>query len=274
MKRFVYLLTPPWIYQQLLKISRILNKSGLKPKWNTIENGLLKGHKLFVNNKTANFKEMVAGSYDNFFWNHIDVSEFGEGDQILDIGGHIGFHSMNFAKLVEGKGKVHVFEPNRFNVDRIKINLSENPTLKAVVNIHDVALSNENRDDVEFTFSDCIDDETSSGGFIDGSFKPLADEVYADNSFQKEKVRVRRLDDLVQEAGIGSVKMMKIDVEGAEQYVIEGALNTLKTNKPKLLIEIHSVIAMLNVTQLLYPLGYKIEVIQEEDAGRCFIKCV
>jgi len=274
MKRFVYLLTPPWVYQQLLKLVRSLNKSGLKPKWNTVETGLLKGHKLFVNNKTANFREMVAGTYDNFFWEHIHADEFQEGDQILDIGGHIGYHSMNFAKLVEGKGKVYVFEPNLFNVERIKINLAENPTLQAVVNIHDVALSNENRDDVEFTFSDRIDDETSSGGFIDGSFKPLADEVYQDNSFKKEKVRVRRLDDLVEEAGIARVKMMKIDVEGAEQYVIEGALKTLQANKPKLLIESHSVIAMLNVTQLLYPLGYKIEVIQEEDAGRCFIKCV
>ena len=274
MKKIIYLLTPPWIYNQLLKLLRAINKASLKPKWNTIEGGTLKGYKLYVNNKTANFRDMIAGNYDSFFWNHIGAGEFKEGDQILDIGGHIGFHTLNFAKLLEGRGKVHVFEPNRFNVDRIKINLSENPDLQAIVNIHDIALSNENRDDVEFTFSDCIDDETSSGGFIDGSFKPLADEVYRNNSFKKEKVKVRRLDDMVQEAGIDSVKMIKIDVEGAEQFVIEGALKTLSIHKPKLLIEIHSVIAMLNVTRQLYPLGYHIEVIQEEDAGRCFIKCV
>jgi FkbM family methyltransferase len=267
-------MTPPLLFQILLKISRMFHRFNLKPQWHTITSGLLKGHLIFVNNKTSNFKEMIAGSYDAFFWKHIPTDDFKDGDQILDIGGHIGFHTMNFAKILGTKGRVHVFEPNRYNLERININLSKNPTLAAVVEIHNIALSNENRDNVEFTFSDCIEDETSSGGFIAGSFKPLDDEVYKNNSFKKGKVKVCVLDDLAETSNMSSIKMIKIDVEGAEQYVIAGALKTLAKYRPLLLIEIHSVIAMLNVTQLLYPLGYKVEVIQEEDAGRCFIKCI
>ncbi|MBK7102956.1 MAG: FkbM family methyltransferase [Flavobacteriales bacterium] len=55
-------------------------------------------------------------------------------------------------------------------------------------------------------------------------------------------------------AGVPST-CWKIDVEGAEHLVLSGARETLIRDRPLLLIEIHSVVCMLQVLALLHPLG-------------------
>ncbi|MCX6170086.1 MAG: FkbM family methyltransferase [Ignavibacteriales bacterium] len=44
------------------------------------------------------------------------------GDIVLDIGGNIGFYSSLMAKLVGGKGEVHVFEPDPVNYKHLEHN--------------------------------------------------------------------------------------------------------------------------------------------------------
>jgi Methyltransferase FkbM domain len=48
-------------------------------------------------------------------------------------------------------------------------------------------------------------------------------------------VRTRRLDDF----DLGSVHAIKIDVEGAEQMVLQGARETLVRNRPIVLVDLH-----------------------------------
>ncbi len=47
------------------------------------------------------------------------------------------------------------------------------------------------------------------------------------------------LDEYVQKNGISKVDFLKIDVEGAEASVLEGATNVLNRDHPTLLIEMH-----------------------------------
>lgn len=63
------------------------------------------------------------------------------------------------------------------------------------------------------------------------------------------------LDDLVEKFGLPDV--IKIDVEGAEQKVLQGAVNILRTARPKLIVEVNSTNS-LRVAQFLLSESYKI----------------
>ena len=51
-------------------------------------------------------------------------------------------------------------------------------------------------------------------------------------------MRGRRIDDVVQELGIQRVDVLKVDVEGAELYVLRGAKDTLQRFHPKVVMEV------------------------------------
>jgi FkbM family methyltransferase len=54
------------------------------------------------------------------------------------------------------------------------------------------------------------------------------------NDTQKEKVTIKRLDDL----DLDNISLIKIDVEGYELEVFEGGQETIQRNRPVILIEI------------------------------------
>lgn len=54
---------------------------------------------------------------------------------------------------------------------------------------------------------------------------------------QEIQVKIKRLDDVVQEIGIKELALVKIDVEGYEIEVLKGASNTIKTFKPVIVME-------------------------------------
>lgn len=234
-------------------------------EWHSVRSGILSGYLLRVNENSNLFSEMLTGSYDTYFWNFIDKLAL-EGKTILDIGGHVGYHAMSFARLAGSKGKVYSFEPNPFNRDRFKQHLEKNKVTN--VEIVDKALSNQSGS-IEFSFSNNIDDETSAGGFIKGSHVPLSQTNYEQANFKTEQVETLALDAFI--LAEEPVALMKIDVEGAEGLVLEGAKETITRHRPHLLIEVHSILAMLSVSTFLSEHSYKIEVLEEASQSRCFI---
>jgi FkbM family methyltransferase len=241
----------------------------LVPSWHSINSGILKDHLIFVNDYYPSFREMISGEYDSFFWDHLNEKDIA-GATVIDIGAHIGYHTMAFAKLAGPNGHVLSFEPNRFNLARISMNLAKNPDLEKQVQCFNIALSDKNGE-VEFTFSADIENETSSGGFIENSNKPLEDRVYRHFNFVKETVPVKKLDDIILPGRFTRVSLIKIDVEGAEAFVLKGALNVIQNHHPLLLIEIHSVYCMKEVVEILISLQYESKIINEDGPGRCFI---
>lgn len=75
-------------------------------------------------------------------------------------------------------------------------------------------------------------------------------------------VKAYRIDDLKLE----NVSFIKIDVEGHELSVLEGALEMLRSNRPSILLEAeerHRPRAVATVRELLEPLGYEGYMLQE-----------
>jgi len=68
-----------------------------------------------------------------------------------------------------------------------------------------------------------------------------------DGTFLGIEVETRRIDDL----GLGNVGFIKIDVEGFEQEVVQGGLDTIGANKPVMVIEIEEVHTKRDLAEML-----------------------
>lgn len=214
-------------------------------------------------------KPVLAGKYDIYFFNALSKLPT-KGKVIFDVGAHIGLSSLPFAKMVGSKGKVIAFEPNPANRERLLLNLERNPKLASAITIESLALSNVNGTQ-DFLFTENIEDGTSSGSFLSGAHTLMKRTVYEEElRFQKMKVTTQTLEKYCKAKSIVP-DIIKIDVEGAEYLVIEGAKTILRKHKPTLFIELHSIFNGYKVTEQLLTMGYTISVLHEEKDGRCFI---
>jgi len=131
-------------------------------------------------------------------------------DVVFDVGGHHGFTSMLFAKW--GGRQVHIFEPHPKNAEIITQNIHLN-ALSENVNLYNLAIG------------EC------SGNL---TIKDTSDSRIARNSEGGINVKVAPLDDFL----YLSPTLLKIDVEGFECHVLQGARRIMET-QPKLIIEVH-----------------------------------
>ncbi|WP_341237313.1 FkbM family methyltransferase [uncultured Limnobacter sp.] len=139
-------------------------------------------------------------------------------DLVIDVGGNRGVYAYKFWRL---GSKVEVFEPNPKCMDV----LSAWANGKSSVSLHHVALSSCSGSATLHIPIDKLGVEHDASASIEHSdFDIVRDQV----------VPLKTLDSFAFE----SVKLIKIDVEGHELSVIEGAINTIVTSKPVLLIEI------------------------------------
>ena len=241
------------------------------PRWVRVEGGPLEGGWLYLDPTSPAYweQEMAEGSYDPFIYRAVEAWGRIEGATFWDVGAHIGYHSLCIAALVGPAGHVFSFEPNPFNRQRFSQHLERNPQLAPRVTVHAAALSNANGE-ATFEFSPCVDDGTSMGSHLDGSSAPCDPSVYA--GFERTKVEAIRADALIAAGRVPPPTIMKIDVEGAEQFVLEGAPELLRTKRPLLIVEVHNITQMFHVQKLLHAASYEMEILEDEHASvsRCF----
>ncbi|WP_338767946.1 FkbM family methyltransferase [Bernardetia sp. ABR2-2B] len=144
-------------------------------------------------------------------------------DTVFDIGANIGIYSLWMSKFVED-GKIIAFEPDPKNHQRCKEQLLVN-NLQHIV-LEDIALADQNGI-LEF----------SIGKDMENHLLLNIKESKALNSIE---VKSQKMDDYCQEENISSLDFVKIDVEGAEKFVFEGANKLLTSQKIKcILLEVN-----------------------------------
>jgi FkbM family methyltransferase len=171
------------------------------------------------------------------------------GKACFDIGAHRGFLSGVMA--VAGASEVHCFDPNPENTKQLR-SLSElNPQLKFIV--HEMAVGN-HTGTVEFVLMP----ETSMGKVLESDFQPDAKDI------GKLTVNAYRLDDLIATGKIPPPGLIKIDVEGAEELVLEGGSNLLKKYRPNIILEAHSQKLAFQCICVLKDVGYHVESLNRQ----------
>ena len=267
-------LSPRLVYHGVMR--RLLPGRYLPPtpSWVTVVSGPLKGGQLYLaTGATDTWQKMADGTADDFLFAALRAACPLSGACIWDIGAHFGFHSLSFAALVGEKGKVISFEPNPANLERFRMHLEKNPQLAKRIRIVPSAVADK-AGEATFMISDIIESGGSSGSHLSGIDTPVTSNHY--QLFRPHKVTLVTVDDLVFKEGYPAPQVMKIDVEGAEGLVLEGARATIEKHSPFLLMEIHHILQMRTAYDFLVPLGYKIKVEDEGNAtqSRCFISAV
>ncbi|MEM2002304.1 MAG: FkbM family methyltransferase [Candidatus Methanomethylicaceae archaeon] len=139
------------------------------------------------------------------------------GDVVFDVGAHVGLFSIMCAKHVAPTGIVVAFEP----VPRFITKLKRNLVLNEVTNVRVVPCALSDR---RGEFEMYLDHDASSLFIRTG---------------RKELVSVNTLDEFLEEhPELRAVKLIKLDVEGAELPVLKGSCETIKKVRPILLIEL------------------------------------
>jgi FkbM family methyltransferase len=143
---------------------------------------------------------------------------------VFDIGANVGFYSVISARLVGPDGGVVAFEPLPDNVRMISHNAALNSFRQ--ISVQELALGKESGH-ATFVVS------------ADPNWGMLASVGAPGRVVGERKVRIARLDSLIREGTVARPDLMKIDVEGAETDVLEGAAETLATARPVLFIDLH-----------------------------------
>jgi FkbM family methyltransferase len=148
------------------------------------------------------------------------------GDCAIDVGGHIGFFTMQMAEAVGAEGCIYAFEPLDANADLLERSIAENGFGGRVR--FQRAAAGAASGTATLTFP--VETLNSGGAYLlrDGS-APLAGN-------RKKVVPLVALDSLDLQR---PVRVIKMDVEGAEPQVLQGAARILKDDKPVILSELH-----------------------------------
>jgi FkbM family methyltransferase len=159
----------------------------------------------------------LLGQYTYAHGSHQVAAEMG--DVVLDVGGCWGDTALAFASRVGGEGLVYTFEFDPESLEILRANLALNPQLD-VIEVVQAALWSRSGEALEFVQAGRMTHVGPGGG---GEASPL-------------RVQTKTIDDFVAERALSRVDFIKIDVEGAELSVLEGAAETIRRFSPKLAV--------------------------------------
>lgn len=179
------------------------------------------------------YRTLPEGSfYEESFLEYI--RSLGKAGQYVDVGAHLGTHSLWFAGLCPAT-HVHAFEPVGRYAEVIRRNVRAN-SLEDRITVHQTGLA-------------------AAKGRATNYLSPEHEvgRVGADGKGVTECFDVLQLDDVVQEA----VAVIKLDVEGMEAEVLRGSRRVLEEHRPLVFAEARSAAHLRSIEEVLLPFGYR-----------------
>tara|TARA_Y100001936_G_scaffold187757_1_gene185813 strand:- start:3749 stop:4651 length:903 start_codon:yes stop_codon:yes gene_type:complete len=197
-------------YGVVRKTSRYMNRN-LHPEFVEID-----GNKIFLDENDSLL--LSSGITHEKTVINLVKNEIKKGDVVIDIGAHIGYYTVLFAKLVGPEGKVFAFEASPKNFEILKKNVDMNGYKNVVCN--NKAVSDKNG---KLTLY--MTGRTSTENFL---FKP---ENFTDSTTIKNTVEIESitLDDYFTDFK-DKINFLKMDISGAEPRVIKGMKSLLEKN--------------------------------------------
>lgn len=158
---------------------------------------------------------------------------------VIDVGANIGFHTVLLAKHVD-RGRVLAVEPTLNALGRLRRNIALNAVKSKVYVFEGVASNRPGW--LEIKSVDGLEEFSSLGAMDHPSI--------AGAQFVTERVEARTLDQLVTDHGF-DCGFIKVDVEGVEHNVFEGALRTLAQQRPVVVSELSDYLLCKNGSSAL-----------------------
>jgi FkbM family methyltransferase len=191
----------------------------------------------------------IDRSVPNYFWLNPDYepalqaafnASLRPGQTVADVGAHMGFDTLHFARLVGPGGHVHAFEPDPANGRKLRRNCELNALDQ--VSVHLCAVS-DRRGTARFLAHGTTTSRVATAA------EPATVEVPT----------VTLDETLAPQGSDAPIDLIKVDVEGWEVEVLRGSTRILREKRPVWLIEIHSAAALAQCFTLLVAAGYRVE---------------
>lgn len=179
----------------------------------------LNKHYVFLNN------DAIGNDVkNNGFWEkHITELLIGflkPGYNCLDIGANFGYHTITMSLLVKDTGKIFAFEPMKLFYNQINANSNLNNL--GNVFVYQNAVGNSKKE-VYIKEPDILSNKIINHG--DTSVSKV-------NTDQKvDMITIDSLD-------LPKINIIKLDVQGCELFVLQGAKNKILNDKPLMIVEI------------------------------------
>lgn len=168
------------------------------------------------------------------------------GATVLDVGAHTGYYSLLAARLAGPTGSVWSFEPDPVNFRFLKRHIALNRL-----------------DHVHATQS-AVSDSAGTAHFELGSGTGTGRLGKAGHL----RVDTIALDDFCDARDL-RVSAIKIDVEGAEELVLQGAMKTLTRDRPVVFLSTHGTAVHAHCVDLLRGIGYQLRPIDGVAVDDC-----
>ena len=136
---------------------------------------------------------------------------------MIDVGANIGFFTVRFAAWVGSGGCVIAIEPEAENLGALRQRIEKHGIENRVRIVPAVVIN------------------TRGTAHLKVNPDHPGDHSVAETGVEVAAVTI---DDLVRDENVRTLSLIKIDVQGAEMLVLEGARETLTKMRPTLLIEV------------------------------------
>jgi FkbM family methyltransferase len=150
------------------------------------------------------------------------------GDTVIDIGANIGAHTLHLGKLVGPRGRVFALEPTRFAYNKLLANIALNPDISPQITANQVMLVGTSKSALEpVLYSSWPLDRDQQGH-----------DKHGGKAMTTQGAISIKLDDYLKSRDVGTVKLVKLDVDGYEPEVLRGSSAFLKHQKPLIVMEL------------------------------------
>lgn len=191
--------------------------------------------------------------YNNLWLDTLKTLDKNSNKDIIDAGAFIGDSALKLSEYTNGN--VHAFEPLSINYNLMC------QTIKI----------NNNNKIIPVNMGLGLTDEVQTA-YISGSATTCK---FKNESLDKEPVQITSIDKYVSDNKL-NIGLIKTDVEGFEQNLIKGAIETIKSQKPILIISIyHTADNFFNIKTIIENLniGYKFKI-QKATYGQMLLETV
>jgi FkbM family methyltransferase len=162
---------------------------------------------------------------------------------VLDVGAYVGFFAI-LAGLANRRSRVFAFEPMPASGERLRRHLE----LNRLDNVELVSAA---------VFAVAGEGELFHSGHLPTSTSLVRGWASSHPGLRSSIVQTVAIDSFLEERGLGSVSLLKLDIETGEPDALRGMRRTLERDRPTIVCEVLSTAVAAELQRLLAPFGYR-----------------